>query len=430
MSKPKRGKRDYATAGISADVKETIAEFIVELEAEGVKRSTILTALSRTRYSPDPRTLRRHLGAIKSSLPPFSNSKASGRPPTLSDDDWAIICGWILSRPKELDLEAVARWIATNFNKEVSHATISRYIDVMGLSFQLTGRRPSKSETPDDYAQGYLDFLLKLLEVDFFNYDPSLIICIDFVTNSYRLDRKRTIGMKGQKQVKLNESKPTYTDSFLVVSAMAAGLGLLPMLFSFNPVFDPDGEDYETVLEWLEELGLRPDQLVWEQSDKHYCKESQDQVAHWQAVNRKKLTGTRILHDEGGAFKFEGHYMLEEDTEGGEMLFVFPSDQHGELSVLDNKVNAVAKNKWRNTRKGEDFAYDSLLLLHFLQNVDQKSQTSMWKENFLLRKKSLTLEKVKAHLGKGKGKHVLRETKRERYLEAFAQWEQENSEEE
>lgn len=53
----------------------------------------------------------------------------------------------------------------------------------------------------------------------------------------------------------------------------------------------------------------------------------------------------------------------------------FPSS---ELSVLDNKLNAVAKAKWRQHRHNEDFSWDAFLLFAELHLVEQDSFFSWW----------------------------------------------------
>ena len=64
--------------------------------------------------------------------------------------------------------------------------------------------------------------------------------------------------------------------------------------------------------------------------------------------------------------KLNGESVFEEDAH---KLYVFPLEQHGALSVLDNKLNAVAKTRWRQNRGNEDFSKDALLLLKYINDV-------------------------------------------------------------
>ena len=131
-------------------------------------------------------------------------------------------------------------------------------------------------------------------------------------------------------------------------------------------------------------------------SDRKYCKESQDQVVEFSRVNRHALVGARILHDGGGAFKKNGEYLFELD--GADRVVVFPAEQHGELSVLDNKLNAVAKHKWRQHRHNGDFSWDAFVLLAELSRVQQSSISKWWRHNFLLDVPTLTVAAVEERL--------------------------------
>jgi hypothetical protein len=128
-------------------------------------------------------------------------------------------------------------------------------------------------------------------------------------------------------------------------------------------------------------------------------------IAHFKNVYRKELSGTGILHDGGNSFKFDGEFILED---GADRHVVLPTATHGELSPLDNRVNAIAKNKWRTERSGEDFSYDDLYLLWCFDWVEPKAIRSFWDHNFLLGTKKVSLVAVKDQL---QGKHFSRASK-------------------
>ena len=64
-------------------------------------------------------------------------------------------------------------------------------------------------------------------------------------------------------------------------------------------------------------------------------------MVEFERRNRAALTGARILHDHGGAFKKDGQFIL---AERADRVVALPSEQHGELSVLDNLLFAIAMN--------------------------------------------------------------------------------------
>src|SRR4051812_29838671 len=98
-----------------------------------------------------------------------------------------------------------------------------------------------KSESLHDYCQGFYDCLVKMRKLEFFDFDPSKMICADFVMNSHGTERERTIGMIGGKQIKVNKKSPVYTNSYLVFAAMKRGLGLKAIMYTHDPVFDAHG---------------------------------------------------------------------------------------------------------------------------------------------------------------------------------------------
>jgi hypothetical protein len=74
---------------------------------------------------------------------------------------------------------------------------------------------------------------------------------------------------------------------------------------------------------------------------KKYNYESSAMIAHFKNVYRKKLAGTRVIHDRGNSFKIDSEFIL---ADGTDRLEILPSVTQGELSPLDNKINAIAKN--------------------------------------------------------------------------------------
>jgi hypothetical protein len=69
-------------------------------------------------------------------------------------------------------------------------------------------------------------------------------------------------------------------------------------------------------------------------------------VVEFEKRNRDVLARARVLHDHGGAFKKDREFILAERSD---RVVALPPEQHGELSGLDNKLNAVAKHMWRKT---------------------------------------------------------------------------------
>lgn len=158
--------------------------------------------------------MRRNVAHIERGEPPFSPSKSPGRPNKVSIEQWQILCGALLFEPKYTDLQWVLTFVKDNFDVTIDFLTASRHLHAMGMSFRLTGDRTMPAGTTDLDVQH--DFVLKLRNEEFFKYDPKKILCIDFVTNSRRLERTKTIALKGSKQKKMSDTAPKYTNSYLV----------------------------------------------------------------------------------------------------------------------------------------------------------------------------------------------------------------------
>jgi hypothetical protein len=100
--------------------------------------------------------------------------------------------------------------------------------------------------------------------------------------------------------------------------------------------------------------------VIYKLGRKKYNYESSAMIAHFKNVYHKELARTRVIHDGGNSFKIDGEFIL---ADGADRLEVLPSVTHGELSPLDNKINAIAKNQWRTECSGDDFSKQDLYLL-------------------------------------------------------------------
>lgn len=321
---------------------------------------------------------------------------------------------------KKVDLWIVQQWILANFKIKVSVPTVSRWKEALGLSFQLTSKRPMGSKmTHDDYVVGYFNFIMDLRASGFWDFDRSKILCFDSVTNSMRSDRDTTISLKGGVQKKLARNTPTHTNNYLVCVGLEGGLEFDVLMFTHDKTFDPNGESWPNVIKWCKKLGLRSDQIFYSKSTKKYCAEQASHISAFKDRYRKELKGTRVLHDGGPAYKINGQYIL---ADGANRLVVLPSEQHGKLSPLDNWLNAIAKNLWRADRTNSNFSYDALILLKKLESVGQLDITKMWTHNFMLDAPKVTLTAVEEMLGEVRSKTPVRQVCADQYRDAYMSW--------
>jgi hypothetical protein len=417
----------YSGTGVSPDVKRHTALIARNLHDTGMSWEMITQNVKTPFYSPKTRTLRKHVAILKTGDTPLSDAKKSGAKAKLSTELWEIVFGWALQETKCVNLDRLQQWIDKNLHTPVSAPTISRHKKEMGLSFQLVGARGWKPEmTRDEYVTGYFDFVKKLRDDGFFAFDPNRVVCIDFVTNSQRRERKTSLNIRGAKQKKISENSPLYTNSYLVAVTLGQE-SFEVLMFTHDPAFDPKGPRWKEVQNWCDANGIRRDQIYYIKSTKKYCKEDSSQVVAFEQRFREKLRGSRILHDAGGSFKIDKTLIL---AERAEKVIVLPSEQHGELSVLDNKLNAVAKQVWRQERHNQDFAWDAFLLLVKLESVGEEPIISWWRTNFMLDLPEITCSLVDERLTHVNGDVPLRQYLAEKYLASYDEWCQENDEQE
>ena len=311
-------------------------------------------------------------------------------------------------------------WIEANFDQKLGFATVSRHVHELQLSFRLTNGRPMpKNMTEESYVQQYYECVLKLHNEGFFKWDPKKIVCIDCCTNSRRLEREKTISLKGAKPKKFSAAKATFTNTYVVAVCLEDERQYPALMFTHDPAFDSDGPRAAEVQKWFDEMDIERDRVIYVAGGKKYNYESSAMIAHFKNVYRGELAGTRMIHDGGNSFKIDGEFIL---ADGADRLEILPSATHGELSPLDNKINAIAKNQWRTERSGDDFSKQDLYLLWCFDWAEPAAIKSCWTQNFMLDVKKLSLAATADRL---RGKKFSRGKIMEKYIAAYKSWREE-----
>lgn len=271
----------------------------------------------------------------------------------------------------------------------------------------------------------YYEFVLALENDGFWTKEPSKIVCLDCCTNSYRLERVKTFQLKGQKQKKLSIGKPVYTNCYVAAACMD-GEGRYPaLMFTHDPTFDPKGHRWPEVQQWAKKWNIALDRIIYEKSNKQYCAEATDKIAHFKHVYYDELEDCRIIHDDGNSFKKDDELIFDEVAD---RVVVLPSVCHGELSVLDNKLFAVAKNQWRTERPGDDFSQDALYLLWCIDWAEPEHVQGYWTRNFMLDIQPLSLAAVHDRLMSERTKGFVRQDLYENYVTSYKIWKAERGE--
>lgn len=324
---------------------------------------------------------------------------------------------------KKTDLQWVVDWIGENFDVEVSIATVSRHIKAIKLTIKLVRKRGMpRSISKEQYAQLYLEDLLKLHNSGFFKHPPNLIYTIDATSNSRRLERPTTIAISGGPAPKLAVSHAVYTDTYLAALWMD-GVNRTPtLMFTFNPALKPDGSRWKEVCEWCAAWDLEPEQIVYEDSAKKYCATTNEHVAHFKRIYSDRIKGTRVMYDAGNEFKFQRESIL---LDGADQEFVFTPATHGEESVLDNNWFAIAKKWWREEREkfcGDDVDKQSVYLVYCIDYYKSEQIQNLYTRNYLLGLRRPTLPAVEDFLGGRTRMTYENQELLKKYLAAYKAW--------
>ena len=105
--------------------------------------------------------------------------------------------------------------------------------------------------------------------------------------------------------------------------------------------------------------------------------------------------------------------------DGIDEYVVIPTATHGELSILDNKLFAVAKRWWRLHRHKYPFYLQDLYLLYCIDSVAHDKIQRMWTKNFLLGSKQVSFKEVEDLLSHATKATIIRQNQAEMYLTAY-----------
>ncbi len=322
---------------------------------------------------------------------------------------------------EKTDLQWVVSWVEEHLDTKLSFASVSTHLDELQLSFRLSNGRPMPKEMSEEkYVEQYYSTVLKLHTEWFWKHDPKKIVCVDCCTNSRRLERQKTISMRGAKPKKFSSARAAFTNTYVVAVCMEDEGQYPALMFTHNPAFDSDGPRAAEVNEWFKQFDISRDRVIYTPGKKKYDYESSEMIAHFKNVYRAELAGTRVIHDGGNSFKIDGESIL---GDGAERVEVLPSATHGELSPLDNKLNAIAKNQWRTERGDGDFSKQDLYLLWCFDWLEPAAIKSCWVQNFMLDVKKVTLEATADRL---RGKRFSRGGLMEKYIAAYESWREEH----
>jgi hypothetical protein len=297
----------------------------------------------------------------------------------------------------KIEYQDAAAWF---FRIDLSDGTVSNYAKDAKLSYKLCGSRfrPVGLDFAT-YCQQYYQWVLDRHNDGSFARGPSLICCMDFLTTSERVERIKSYQPKGGKQWKISGKASKYTDTIFLCVFADGEWRVLPRLFTHNPDLDLNGPNGALVMAWLKKEGLPVLCVVYVyKKDATFCAECKDQVHT--ALSGHDFGGVLGIRDKGPSYGKKNEDIFADY--GFERVVVLDPDTHGELSVLDNPLNAIIKAEQRSCKKPGMADWEkSLLMLRAAYNLKKKTIVDAFEKNYFLGKKKLSLAKVEEML-KGK----------------------------
>ena len=139
-------KKGYGAAGTPPVIKQYRAVLFSALRDAGVPLDVLWQANEKTSFSVAKRTLQLHIKKLGQGGAVLSNDKKSGGQPALTDEEWHVVAGAILAQEKKVDSVWVRTFVREYFGHDFSESSISRHMDELDLSYQLTGRRKRKKK--------------------------------------------------------------------------------------------------------------------------------------------------------------------------------------------------------------------------------------------------------------------------------------------
>lgn len=139
------------------------------------------------------------------SLPP------RGRPPKLSRMEQLVVGGWVLHRVKahkQTSINAIQKFIATNFNEDVSIGWVSTHMQALHLSSHQAANRPSKYKRPQLPQELYRFLKALRSKIDELG-DPSRVVAVDTVRFTHPEYVLRTYAPEGGYVVPVLENLAT-----------------------------------------------------------------------------------------------------------------------------------------------------------------------------------------------------------------------------
>ena len=199
---PNNKKTQYGAAQLSVCCKNVVARFVRSLKKRKVKSKVILKSLKDSNININKRTFQRWSLALKSeSRRVGSETKLSGRPRILNDEEEVLLAGFVMENyvtNKSLSLITIKTFLEDKFGKILSVPSISRILRSLGFTRLKKTKKVNKiAPSLNSLIQTAFDYLTEFRDKIFPGVNRKGVLSIDACFSNGNIDDNYAYGPKG-----------------------------------------------------------------------------------------------------------------------------------------------------------------------------------------------------------------------------------------
>jgi hypothetical protein len=392
----KRGR--YEAAKYLPEVKQAITEIADAAAFDGISAKQFCSWLEKTATPVKKRTLNRWMAKTRTGLPVISPTKKAGALSIATTQQTAVLCGYVLhqnAKHVEVSRQKGADFMFDQFGLDMTNRTIGNIFAKADLTRRrMRTRTAGYMKTEAELTEQYVDYVKQLRREGALN---GTFATLDFTTTRHQVGSRFSYGASGSGPLK-NARKTTSHTNNLLTCVLQDGSQVPCLLYTLNMAFRLDWADFgkptkarlaamAKVRAIAAEYGIDVKRIRYAGKTVREGLQRSFYAAECHTFTQDFLTFhevpvDRIFSDGGASFQIGDESVPELF---GYKHSVFPADVHQCLSVSDNKLHGMAKQRWRNM--GLDLTDDvraSLALMHCLDSVAAESNLSNLRRNLLM----------------------------------------------
>ena len=388
---PSSRKRPYGATDLSPDTRDLIGRMIVTSKRPRDATATMQQNLARAGAVVSSRSLRRYAAAAREGRSALSQDKSSGRKSKLDDSQKDIIFGFVLhcnAISQNVSLKAIVDEVMKQFGVTVDGSVVARWLSAAGFARRRVSTRKSTYGLDAAALARMIWEWVSTYRNEIRNVPAADLLSID-VTYTAKSYYETTYAPVGAPQPRSRQLVTAFTNA-IYTCLDASGSRRYPcLMFTFNHNFREDRNPTPRRALILEHLaaqmklnGIQARRIVYVGKDKgetrKFVRESPELTRL--AISIWNLPKRCVVMTDGGNFAKD----KDVDVFSPRRHLVYWSKIHMFVSMNDNSLHGVAKQRWRMS--GIDFEDDvasTLRLMHEIDLAQVKYSQGWFKRNLL-----------------------------------------------